>query len=212
MCCVRQRTGDSPDCWRLSGWLGLSPSAACRSIILPRQVSISCISKLKNNGIRVLHMSIVHSARMPQGVPSAIWRSHELRGWPVCRRQPASWTHRDWVDVTDLCRLCDLTMMMMSIVAGADLSLSRLQVTSHKPAIGCHYFLPGYRLSCRTSPPFGQYQIILLGDRSTLCEHVAQCCYMKVERREVERTLSCESSTLTITLLNMKWDLWNSCI
>ena len=133
MCCVRQRTGDSPDCWRLSGWLGLSPSAACRSIILPRQVSISCISKLKNNGIRVLHMSIVHSARMPQGVPSAIWRSHELRGWPVCRRQPASWTHRDWVDVTDLCRLCDLTMMMMSFVAGADLSLSRLQVTSHKP-------------------------------------------------------------------------------
>jgi len=43
--------------------------------------------------------------------------------------------------------------------------------------------------SHRASPPFGRYQIILLGDRGTcVCKQLAQRCYMKVKRLQVELT------------------------
>ena len=42
------------------------------------------------------------------------------------------------------------------------------QVTfCHPAAVGCHYFPPGHLSNRRTSPPFDQYQVILLGDRGT---------------------------------------------
>jgi len=41
------------------------------------------------------------------GGHGAFWHScQEVQGLP-------SWTHREWVDATDLCHLCDLMMMMM---------------------------------------------------------------------------------------------------
>jgi len=44
------------------------------------------------------------------------------------------------------------------------------------PILGCHYFLPGQGQcpSCRALPPFGQYQIILLSDRSMRVNNLAR--------------------------------------
>jgi len=50
-----------------------------------------------------------------QLVASANRRRHTF--WHSRRVDQGSplWTHRDWVDATDLCRLCDLMMMMMIV-------------------------------------------------------------------------------------------------
>ena len=48
------------------------------------------------------------------------------------------------------------------------------------PAVSYHYFLPGLRSeNQRASPPFGQYQIILLDNR--VYEQLAQSCYLVAE-------------------------------
>jgi len=45
----------------------------------------------------------------------------------------------------------------------------------------------GYLPCHRASPPFGRYQITLLGDRGIcMCEQLAQGCYMRVEQPGVE--------------------------
>ena len=61
----------------------------------------------------------------------------------------------------------------------------------------------GYLPCHRASPPFGRYQIVLLGDRGTWVLASCQSCCLAVHRLGVERSnlrpLDLESDTLTTT-------------
>jgi len=64
-------------------------------------------------------------------------------------------------------------------------------------AVSCHYFPPDYLLSCRASPPFDWYQILLLGGISTCVSNFPKVAFGSVAVGIRTRDLYRKSGSLT---------------